>query len=90
MTYTFASATVLLLLICDPLGNIPIFANALRHVAPERRARVILREVLIAFALLVALRVVFRWIRFGRFVANPPLAEAGIYVCLLALVVVLL
>ncbi|GEL39788.1 hypothetical protein MEX01_03790 [Methylorubrum extorquens] len=44
----------------------------------------------IAFALLVALRVVFRWIRFGRFVANPPLAEAGIYVCLLALVVVLL
>ena len=42
MTYTFASATILLLLICDPLGNIPIFANALRHVAPERRARVIL------------------------------------------------
>ncbi|CAO4177961.1 DUF1656 domain-containing protein [Methylorubrum populi] len=45
---------------------------------------------LIAFAILVALRVVFRWIRFGRFVANPPLAEAGIYVCILALVVVLL
>lgn len=53
MTYTFASATVLLLLICDPLGNIPIFANALRGVAPERRARVILREVLIAFGLLL-------------------------------------
>ena len=29
MTYTFASATILLLLITDPLGNIPIFANAL-------------------------------------------------------------
>ena len=54
MTYTFASATILLLLICDPLGNIPIFANALRHVAPERRARVILREVSIAFGLLLA------------------------------------
>jgi small neutral amino acid transporter SnatA (MarC family) len=50
MSYTFASATILLLLITDPLGNIPIFANALRGVAPERRARVILREVLIAFA----------------------------------------
>ena len=48
MSYTFASATILLLLITDPLGNIPIFANALRGVAPERRARVILREVLIA------------------------------------------
>ena len=53
MNYTFASATVLLLLICDPLGNIPIFAAALRNVAPERRARVILREVLIAFVLLL-------------------------------------
>ncbi len=53
MNYTFASATILLILITDPIGNIPIFANALQHVAPERRARVILREVLIAFALLL-------------------------------------
>ena len=53
MNYTFASATILLLLITDPLGNIPIFANALRGVPPERRPRVILREVLIAFALLL-------------------------------------
>lgn len=51
--YTFASATILLLLITDPLGNIPIFANALRHVAPERRTRVIVREVLIAFGVLL-------------------------------------
>ena len=54
MTYTFASATVLLLLITDPFGNIPIFVNALRGVAPERRMRVILREVLIAFLLLLS------------------------------------
>jgi MarC family membrane protein len=53
MGYTFASATILLLLITDPFGNIPIFANALRPVAPERRRRVILREVLIAFGLLL-------------------------------------
>ena len=54
MGYTFASATILLLLITDPLGNIPIFANALRNVAPERRIKVILREVLIAFLLLLS------------------------------------
>ena len=52
--YTFLSATILLVLITDPVGNIPIFANALRHVPPERRARVILREICIAFALLLA------------------------------------
>ncbi|MDB5931764.1 MAG: MarC family protein [Polaromonas sp.] len=54
MGYTFASATILLLLITDPLGNIPIFVNALQGVAPERRMWVILREVLIAFLLLLA------------------------------------
>ena len=53
MNYTFLSATILLVLITDPIGNIPIFANALKHVAPERRSRVILREILIAFALLL-------------------------------------
>jgi MarC family membrane protein len=53
MTYTFASATILLILITDPIGNIPIFANALKPVAPARRPWIILREVLIAFALLL-------------------------------------
>lgn len=53
MNYTFASATILLVLITDPVGNIPVFANALKHVAPERRARVILREIVIAFFLLL-------------------------------------
>jgi MarC family membrane protein len=52
--YTFLSATILLLLITDPIGNIPIFANALKPVPPQRRARVILREILIAFVLLLA------------------------------------
>jgi len=53
MNYTFASATILLLLITDPFGNIPIFSAALKHVAPERRSRVIVREILIAFAVLL-------------------------------------
>ena len=53
MEHTFASATILLLLITDPLGNIPVFVSSLRAVPTERRARVIVREVLIAFALLL-------------------------------------
>jgi MarC family membrane protein len=54
MSYTFVSATVLLILITDPIGNIPIFVNALKDVRPERRPWVILREVLIAFILLLS------------------------------------
>lgn len=53
MNYTFWSATILLILITDPVGNIPIFANALRHVPQQRRPWVILREILIAFVLLL-------------------------------------
>ena len=53
MNYTFLSATILLVLITDPVGNIPIFANALKHVPAQRRPRVILREILIAFVLLL-------------------------------------
>jgi small neutral amino acid transporter SnatA (MarC family) len=54
MTHDAISAFVLLLLVFDPFGNVPIFISALRDVAPERRRRVILRECLIAFAVLVA------------------------------------
>jgi len=53
--YTFWSATILLILITDPIGNIPIFANALKSVSPQRRPWVILREISIAFGLLLLL-----------------------------------
>lgn len=49
---TFISAVVLLLLVADPLGNIPIFVAALRSVPRHRKPVVILRECLIAFGFL--------------------------------------
>ncbi|MFM0293738.1 MarC family protein [Paraburkholderia sp. RL17-383-BIF-A] len=58
MEYTFLSATVLLILITDPLGNIPLFISCLRGVSPKRRTIVILREVAIAFAILLIFMVV--------------------------------
>jgi MarC family membrane protein len=51
---SFASAVVVLLLVTDPIGNIPLFVSLLRPVAPKRRVRVVLRECAIAFAVLVA------------------------------------
>lgn len=52
MEGTFISAVVLLLLVCDPFGNIPIFISALREVPRERRRLIILRECMIAFLVL--------------------------------------
>lgn len=57
MDHTFVSALVLLLLVLDPFGSLPIFISVLRGVDPARRTRVALREVLIAFAVLVAFMV---------------------------------
>ena len=54
MDLSFGSALVVLLLVVDPIGNIPLFVTLLRRVDPPRRARVILRECAIAFAVLMA------------------------------------
>ena len=48
------SATILLILVLDPFGNLPIVLSLLAKVPPERRARVILRESLFAFVILLA------------------------------------
>ena len=46
------SAGILLFLIIDPLGNIPLFLSLLRNVPQGRRQLVLVRELLIALAVL--------------------------------------
>ncbi len=50
---TLASAIILLFLVIDPFGNVPFFVSALNAVEPARRKRVIIRELLIAYAVMV-------------------------------------
>ena len=40
---TLLSAAVLLFFVMDPLGNVPLFLSALKHVDPVRSRRVIIR-----------------------------------------------
>ncbi|NDY90829.1 MarC family protein [Ideonella livida] len=54
MDHTFLSAFVLLLLVLDPLGSLPIFISVLEGVKPERRKVVVIREACIAFGVLLA------------------------------------
>ncbi|GIX23620.1 MULTISPECIES: MarC family protein [Caldimonas] len=53
MDHNFLSALILLLLVLDPFGSLPIFISVLRGVPPERRTRVAVREVMIAFGVLL-------------------------------------
>lgn len=57
MDHTFVSALVLLLLVLDPFGSLPIFISVLKTVEPARRRIVALREVAIAFAVLAVFMV---------------------------------
>ena len=54
MSHTITSAFILLLLVLDPFGTLPIFISVMRGVAPERRVWVALREACMAFGVLLA------------------------------------
>ncbi|ALJ27815.1 YhgN family NAAT transporter [Stenotrophomonas acidaminiphila] len=51
---TILSAALLLFLILDPLGNIPVFLSLLKPLAPRRQRVVLVRELLIALGVLMA------------------------------------
>jgi MarC family membrane protein len=51
---TVFSAAALLFLVMDPFGNIPLFMSALSEVDRERHVRIIVRELIIAFVVLIA------------------------------------
>src|SRR6185312_9466962 len=48
-----ASAVVTLVLVMDPLGNVPVFLSVLETVRPERRRLVLAREIALAYVVLV-------------------------------------
>ena len=50
---TVLSAALLLFLILDPLGNIPVFLSVLKPLAPKRQRVVLVRELLIALGVLM-------------------------------------
>jgi MarC family membrane protein len=53
MTQSFFQTFILLLLVTDPFGNVPLFVTALKDVPPRRRPRIVVRECAIAFILLL-------------------------------------
>jgi multiple antibiotic resistance protein len=46
------SAAVMLFLIMDPLGNLPVFMSVLKSIEPKRRRRILIRELVLALVIL--------------------------------------
>ncbi len=80
---TLLSAAVLLFFVMDPLGNVPLFLSALRHVEPSRYRIVILRELLIALVILVAFLFVGRYLLDLLHVSRAALTAGGGFILLL-------
>lgn len=80
------SAVVTLVLVMDPLGNVPPFLSVLKTVDPRRRRRVLLREVGFAYVVLVVFLLLGRWLL--KFLGLQPEAvgiAGGIVLFLIAL-----
>lgn len=60
----FYSQILLLFFVMNPIGNIPIFIATLKNVKPKRQAKIIIREVAIALAILIV------FMLFGQYLLN--------------------
>lgn len=56
------SAIVVLFLVMDALGNVPVFLATLRHLPPERYRQVVVREMFVALVILIM------FLFFGRYI----------------------
>lgn len=74
---TLLSAALLLFLVMDPLGNIPLYLTALKNVPDERRWKVIARELLIALAIMVIFLFGGQYFLSALQISEPALTVTG-------------
>mgnify|MGYP000861817681 CR=1 FL=1 len=74
---SYLTATLLLLLVFDPIGNIVPFMAALKPVAPARQRRVIVREMLVALAIMIVFLLCGKLLLNVLRIDEPSLSIAG-------------
>jgi multiple antibiotic resistance protein len=74
---TILSAAITLLLVMDPMGNVPFFMMALRHVEPSRQRKVVVRELLIALGVMVFFLFAGQFLLNMMHISEPALTIAG-------------
>jgi MarC family membrane protein len=74
---TLLSAIVLLILVMDAVGNVPLFLTALAEVEEKRRLWVLTRELLIALLILILFLLLGPFILEALQINEPSLTVAG-------------
>ncbi|HOX23741.1 MAG TPA: MarC family protein [Elusimicrobiales bacterium] len=73
----FFTAVFTLFLIMDPLGNIPVFLSVLKDVPAERRRALLVRELLIALAVMFLFLFCGKWLLSLADIKQTSLSIAG-------------
>lgn len=74
---TLYTAALTLILVMDPVGNIPLFISTLKGIEPRRQNLIIIRETLIAFIILCIFLFFGGNILHGLNITEPALYIAG-------------
>ncbi len=74
---SFISALVLIFIVLDPLGNVPMFLFVLQNIPPERRKAIIIRESFFALIILMIFLFTGRYILDSLHVTESSLGIAG-------------
>jgi multiple antibiotic resistance protein len=74
---TTVAAAILLFLILDPLGNVPVFLSLLKPLSPARRRVVLARELLIALGVLFLFLFAGQWILEAMHIRQESVSIAG-------------
>ena len=74
---TLLSAIFLLIIIMDPIGNVPVFLSILKNIPVERRRKIIIRELLIALFVLLFFLFIGQFILQSLQISESSLGIAG-------------
>lgn len=74
---TTLSAALLLFLVMDPIGNIPLFLSLLKNLPPQRRRIVLARELLIALVTLLGFLYGGHWLLTALHLQQESVSIAG-------------
>ena len=74
---TVLTASLLLFLVMDPFGNIPLYITALKNVEPKRTRIIIIRELFVALAVLLIFLFGGQYILKFLGISEPSLTISG-------------
>lgn len=74
---TIFSAALVMFLVLDPVGNIPIFLSILGGYSPQRARQILLRELAIALGVLLIFLFAGRYLLDALHISEPSLSIAG-------------